>query len=66
MGQEFEVEPHRAPAILVLPAVTRFLTFSTNWQGEPLETFEKVLKFIRTTTTTGYRTPGSRDAERAL
>ena len=33
-----------------------FSRIRTNWQGEPLETFEKVLKFIRTTTTdTGLR-----------
>ena len=33
-----------------------FSRISTNWQGEPLETFETVLKFIRSTTTdTGLR-----------
>lgn len=33
-----------------------FNHISKNWEGEPLETYEKVLKFIRTTTTeTGLR-----------
>ncbi len=27
------------------------LHVSRNWEGEPLENFEKILKFIRTTTT---------------
>ena len=40
-----------------------FSRLSTNWQGEPLETFEKVLKFIRTTTTdTGLRVRGMLNA----
>ena len=40
-----------------------FRRISTNWQGEPLETFEKVLKFIRTTTTdTGLRVRGMLNA----
>ena len=28
-----------------------FSPVSSNWQGEPLESYEKILKFIRTTTT---------------
>src|SRR6516164_7529810 len=38
-----QVESHRAPAI--------FSEISKNWAAEPLDSYEKMLKFIRTTST---------------
>jgi hypothetical protein len=32
-----------------------FSAISRNWAGEPLLSYEKILKFIRTTTTTGLK-----------
>ena len=41
----------RVPTHHDAPRVDAVLLSSRNWEGEPLESFEKILKFIRTTIT---------------
>ena len=54
--RETMIKPGEYPEDRRMPAQFRSLTSdlaqaAPNWEGEPLESYEKTLKFIRTTTT---------------